>query len=105
MSMCFSMHMLLYSFMIINIMGAIQQNSAIPRLLDAQKDETNQVPRDSPPTTESQGDDVETQRQFEKDDPDALDWDGPEDRDNPMNWPSRKRTAHIVLIALVQLVS
>ncbi|KAL5592798.1 hypothetical protein FOBRF1_013106 [Fusarium oxysporum] len=50
-------------------------------------------------------DDIETQRQFEKDDPDALDWDGPEDPDNPMNWPPRKRTAHIILIALVQLVS
>ncbi|SPJ74080.1 related to multidrug resistant protein [Fusarium torulosum] len=86
-------------------MSSIQQDSATPRLLEAKQDETNQVRRDSPPIAERQSDDIETQRQFEKDDPDALDWDGPEDPDNPMNWPPRKRTAHIILIALVQLVS
>ncbi|KAH7142307.1 putative MFS multidrug transporter [Fusarium sp. MPI-SDFR-AT-0072] len=86
-------------------MSSIQQNTATPRLLEAKQDETNQVRHDSPPIAERQSDDIETQRQFEKDDPDALDWDGPEDPDNPINWPPRKRTAHIVLIALVQLVS
>ncbi|KAF7160146.1 hypothetical protein CNMCM5623_005661 [Aspergillus felis] len=55
--------------------------------------------------TMSPDDRVETQPQSEDVTPDVLDWDGPDDSANPVNWPSSKKTSHIVLIALVQLVS
>lgn len=37
-------------------------------------------------------------------DPEVVDWDGPEDPENPHNWPSRKRWAHVVVIAIICLV-
>ena len=37
-------------------------------------------------------------------DANVVDWDGPNDPTNPHNWPSRKRWAHVVLIAMLALV-
>ncbi|KAJ9145091.1 Major facilitator superfamily [Pleurostoma richardsiae] len=36
---------------------------------------------------------------------DGLDWDGPDDPDNPMNWPHPKRVAQIIIIALNLLLA
>lgn len=33
-----------------------------------------------------------------------VDWDGPDDPANPLNWPSRKRWAHIIMVSLLGLV-
>lgn len=33
-----------------------------------------------------------------------VDWDGPTDAANPMNWPSRKRWAHIITVAVLGLI-
>lgn len=38
-------------------------------------------------------------------DPNVVDWDGPDDALNPLNWPSRKRWAHVVMVALLALVT
>lgn len=29
-----------------------------------------------------------------------VDWDGPEDRENPQNWSPRKRWGHVVIISM-----
>lgn len=33
-------------------------------------------------------------------DPNVVDWDGPDDPENPMNWPQHKKVLNIVLISL-----
>lgn len=33
-----------------------------------------------------------------------VDWDGPNDAANPINWPSRKRWAQIITVAILGLV-
>jgi hypothetical protein len=40
-----------------------------------------------------------------KDDSMVVDWDGPEDHDNPRNWPSRKRWAHVIIISVLALIT
>ena len=34
----------------------------------------------------------------------VVDWDGPDDAANPVNWPSRKRWAHIITVAILGLI-
>lgn len=34
-----------------------------------------------------------------------VDWDGPNDPDNPMNWPRFKRNWQVIIVALIQLLS
>jgi hypothetical protein len=38
-------------------------------------------------------------------DPNVVDWDGPDDPSNPLNWPSRMRWSHIVVVSLLALVT
>lgn len=38
-------------------------------------------------------------------DPDIVDWDGPDDPENPMNWPPRKKWTLIFILAMVTLVT
>lgn len=33
-----------------------------------------------------------------------VDWDGPNDAANPINWPSRKRWTHIITVAILGLI-
>lgn len=33
-----------------------------------------------------------------------IDWEGPDDEANPCNWPSRKRWAHIIIVAILGLI-
>ena len=37
-------------------------------------------------------------------DPDLVDWDGPNDACNPINWLSRKRWAHVIIVATLSLI-
>lgn len=39
----------------------------------------------------------------EKDDPNIVDWDGPDDPANPRNWSSFKRNSHVVMVSLFTL--
>lgn len=34
-----------------------------------------------------------------------VDWDGPQDVENPQNWPSRKKWAHIIVVSLFALIT
>lgn len=38
-------------------------------------------------------------------DPDIVDWDGPDDPENPLNWPQRKKYTLIFILAMVTLVT
>jgi hypothetical protein len=38
-------------------------------------------------------------------DANVVDWDGPDDTANPHNWPPRKRWSHVVMVALLALVT
>jgi hypothetical protein len=38
-------------------------------------------------------------------DANVVDWDGTNDATNPHNWPSRKRWAHVILVAILALVT
>lgn len=35
----------------------------------------------------------------------VVDWNGPRDRANPHNWPSRKKWTHVVLVSLLALAT
>lgn len=36
-------------------------------------------------------------------DPNLVDWDGPDDPTNPMNWPYSKRLGHVVMASITSL--
>jgi MFS family permease len=38
-------------------------------------------------------------------DPDVVDWDGPDDPKNPMNWPPRKKNTIVALISLITFIT
>lgn len=33
-----------------------------------------------------------------------VDWDGPDDPDNPLNWPGRKSFGHVIIVAALSMV-
>lgn len=35
----------------------------------------------------------------------VVDWDGTNDAANPLNWPSRKRWAHVIMVAILALIT
>lgn len=37
-------------------------------------------------------------------DPNIVDWDGPNDPQNPMNWPQSTRTGHVILVSAITLI-
>ncbi|KAM7185766.1 efflux pump rade [Rhypophila sp. PSN 637] len=40
-----------------------------------------------------------------RDDPNVVTWDGPEDPENPMNWPMKKKWANIAVLSVLTLVT
>ena len=49
-------------------------------------------------------DDQEQEKIPEDDDPNIVDWDGPDDPENPMNWPAWKVKAHIFLVSAITFI-
>ncbi|RMZ87292.1 hypothetical protein DV736_g5487, partial [Chaetothyriales sp. CBS 134916] len=39
-----------------------------------------------------------------RDEEDIVDWDGPDDPGNPVNWPHEKRWVHVILVAILGLI-
>lgn len=50
-------------------------------------------------------DPTEKPRQDVSQDPDIVDWDGPDDPQNPQNWPENKKWMNIALISGMTLVT
>jgi hypothetical protein len=40
----------------------------------------------------------------QKIDDDIVDWDGPDDATNPLNWTKGKRWAHIIMVTILGLI-
>lgn len=38
-------------------------------------------------------------------DPNIVDWDGPDDPENPLNWPSRKKVLIVVSISVITFIT
>jgi len=34
-----------------------------------------------------------------------VDWDGPEDPENPLNWPTHKNFGHVILVSVISLIT
>ena len=49
--------------------------------------------------------DKEQEKSEEPVDPNIVDWDGPNDPSNPMNWPPWKVKAHIFLVSAITFVT
>lgn len=52
----------------------------------------------------SRGEEAAVEAEAEQD-PDIVDWDGPDDPENPLNWPARKKWTLILILAAVTLVT
>lgn len=45
----------------------------------------------------------ELENQVKEIDPNIVDWDGPDDPENPLNWPKAWRTGHVVIVSILTL--
>ena len=78
------------------------------------KDESTSSDRIDPTTKEadleanvsasSQTSDINEKKEDQAVDPNIVDWDGPDDPENPMNWPAWKINAHIFLVSAVTFI-
>lgn len=55
------------------------------------------------PTLAEKGDAAEEGQ--EENDPNIVDWDGPDDPQNPMNWTEKKKWSNIATLSLVTLIT
>lgn len=49
--------------------------------------------------------DPETQRTKHSETPDAVDWDGPNDPENPLNWPESRKRINLILLSVLTVIS
>ncbi|CAI6099810.1 unnamed protein product [Clonostachys chloroleuca] len=49
--------------------------------------------------------DINSQAPQSSTDPDVVDWDGPDDPKNPMNWPPQKKNTIVALISLITFIT
>lgn len=76
-------------------------HSSTSNLEMSDAEEQNDLPKDI-----EGGADRDTQNESasqEARDPNLVEWDGPNDPENPLNWPSFKRTGHVVLASVAAL--
>lgn len=76
------------------------------------KDETNvdaaspsALEANLPKTSSASDSNQENEKADESIDPNIVDWDGPNDPSNPMNWPKWKVKTHIFLISIITFVT
>lgn len=48
---------------------------------------------------------TEVKSEVQQQDPNIVDWDGPDDPENPLNWSTSRKTASIVIVSLTALLS
>ena len=58
----------------------------------------------APPTSDHTSD-ADQKKENQSRDPNLVDWDGPDDPTNPMNWPTWKVKAHIFLVSAVTFIT
>lgn len=58
-----------------------------------------------PPPSTSSSKTAPVEEEIEERDTNVVDWEGPEDPENPLNWPSWKRVMHIILVSATTFVT
>jgi len=54
---------------------------------------------------EKLGEELQDRGSRQLEDPEVVDWDGPDDPSNPMNWSSKKKWANICVLAAINFFS
>ncbi|KAI0150979.1 putative MFS transporter [Pestalotiopsis sp. NC0098] len=72
---------------------------------DESYSESRPESRDVPLQSLGPSSDLEREAGHECKESNKLDWDGPDDPENPQNWPTYKRRMQVILIALITLVN
>lgn len=44
-------------------------------------------------------------RTAHEEDPDVVDWDGPNDPENPLNWPESRKRINLLLLSVLTVIS
>lgn len=47
----------------------------------------------------------EMERNSHIEDPDIVDWDGPDDPENPLNWPESRKRTNLILLSVLTVIS
>lgn len=47
----------------------------------------------------------ETDRGMQSDDPGVVDWDWPNDPENPLNWPESRKRINLILLSVLTIIS
>ncbi|KAJ5427413.1 MFS transporter [Penicillium cf. griseofulvum] len=50
-------------------------------------------------------DDIELSKPIELKDPNVVDWDGPDDPANPLNWPASRKNIHVAIVSIFTLTA
>ena len=46
-----------------------------------------------------------SERDENHEDPNIVDWDGPNDPENPLNWPESRKTINLLLLSVLTIIS
>jgi len=63
------------------------------------------VPDESIPVTRDGAVTEKSSDEEEKRDPNIVDWDGPDDPENPMNWPMKKKWMNIAVLSILTIIT
>ncbi len=50
-------------------------------------------------------DDTDLSNPIELKDPNVVDWDGPDDPENPLNWPASRKNIHVAIVSVFTLTA
>lgn len=54
---------------------------------------------------EASVDDTDLSKPIELKDPNVVDWDGPDDPANPLNWPASHKNIHVAIVSIFTLTA
>jgi len=77
----------------------LEKTAAAAREFDSDLDAAATIVNSDRGSTSGRDDDEE------KRDPNLVSWDGPNDPENPMNWPDKKKWANIAVLSIMTVVT
>ncbi|CAI7616253.1 unnamed protein product [Penicillium viridicatum] len=63
------------------------------------------VSNETDSTIEAGVDDTDLSKPIELKDPNVVDWDGPDDPANPLNWPASRKNIHVAIVSIFTLTA
>ncbi|KAJ5956439.1 Major facilitator superfamily domain general substrate transporter [Penicillium viridicatum] len=63
------------------------------------------VSNETDSTIEASVNDTDLSKPIELKDPNVVDWDGPDDPANPLNWPASRKNIHVVIVSIFTLTA